>query len=185
VAGKREKDKVTVVGVVSALRERTNKEKGTRFAFVTLEDLTGTVEVACWAARPGQGSRPAQRGYGDWEQFLKGDEPLLVHGEVRVNSRDEENPRAELTAVEIEPLSRVRSQKTSEIALRIDAERLTEERVMALKALLGRHPGGCAVTVRAVIPGESETIITMPRKVMPADDLLEAARRAGFEPELR
>jgi DNA polymerase-3 subunit alpha len=185
VAGKREKDKVTVVGVVSALRERMNKEKGTRFAFVTLEDLTGTVEVACWAARPGQGSRPAQKGYGDWEQFLKGDEPLLIHGEVKVNSRDEENPRAELTAVEIEPLSRVRSQKTSEIALRIDAERLTEERVVALKALLGRHPGGCAVTVRAVIPGQSETTITVPHKVVPADDLLEAARRAGFEPELR
>jgi DNA polymerase-3 subunit alpha len=87
--------------------------------------------------------------------------------------------------VEIEPLSRVRTQKTSEIALRIDAERLTEERVVALKGLLGRHPGGCAVTVRAVIPGESETTITVPHKVAPADDLLEAARRAGFEPELR
>ncbi len=185
VAGKREKDKVTVVGVVSALRERMNKEKGTRFAFITLEDLSGTVEVACWAARVGQGNRPAQRGYGDWEQFLKGDEPLLIHGEVKVNSRDEENPRAELTAVEVEPLSRVRSQKTSEIVLRIDADRLTEERVVALKALLGRHPGGCAVTVRAVIPGESETTITVPLKVVPADDLLEAARRAGFEPELR
>jgi DNA polymerase-3 subunit alpha len=162
-----------------------NKEKGTRFAFVTLEDLTGTVEVACWAARPGQGNRPSQKGYGDWEQFLKGDEPLLIHGEVKVNSRDEENPRAELTAVEIEPLARVRTQKTSEVALRIDAERLTEARVVSLKALLGRHPGACAVTVRAVIPGESETIIRVPHKVAPADDLLEAARRAGFEPELR
>ena len=141
--------------------------------------------MACWAARAANGNRPAQKGYGDWEQFLKGDEPLLIHGEVKVNARDEEHPRAELTAVEIEPLSRVRSQKTSEIALRIDAERLTEERVVALKALLGRHPGGCAVTVRAVIPGESETTISVPHKASPADDLLEAARRAGFEPELR
>ena len=79
----------------------------------------------------------------------------------------------------------MRSQKTWEIVLRIDAERLTGERVVALKALLGRHPGGCTVTVRAVIPGESETTITVPLKVVPADDLLEAARRTGFEPELR
>jgi len=57
--------------------------------------------------------------------------------------------------------------------------------VLALKALLGRHPGGCAVTVRAVIPGETETTITVPGKVAPADDLIESARRAGFEPELR
>jgi DNA polymerase-3 subunit alpha len=174
-----------VVGVVAAFRERTNKEKGTRFAFVTLEDLTGTVEVACWAARTANGNRPAQKGYGDWEQFLKSDEPLLVHGEVKINSRDEEHPRAELTAVEIEPLSRVRSHKTSEILFRIDADRLTEERVLALKALLARHPGTCPVSVRAVIPGETETRISVALKVAPADDLLEAARRGGFEVELR
>ncbi len=184
IAHKREKDKVTVVGVVAALRERMNKEKGTRFAFITLEDLTGTVEVACWAARPGHGGKPAQRGYTDWESWLKSDEPLLIHGEVKVNSRDEDNPRAELTAIEVEPLSRVRSSKTSEVRLRIDADRLDAERARAVKALIGRHPGGCAITVRAVIPGESETAILVPTKVAPADELIEAARRLGFEVEL-
>jgi DNA polymerase-3 subunit alpha len=185
VAGKREKDKVTVVGVVSALRERMNKEKGTRFAFITLEDLSGTVEVACWAGRPGNGGKPAQRGYGDWETWLKSDEPLLVHGEVKVNSRDEDNPRAELTAVEIEPLSRVRTQKTSEIVLRIDADRLDAERATAVKGLLAKHPGGCALTLRAVLPAESETTIAVPQKVAPSDELIESARRLGFEVELR
>jgi DNA polymerase-3 subunit alpha len=185
VAGKREKDKVAVVGVVAALRERMNKEKGTRFGFITLEDLTGTVEVACWAGRPGQGNRPAQKGWADWEVWLKSDEPLLVHGEVRVNARDEDNPRAELTAIEVEPLSRVRTQKTSEILLRLDADRLDAEKAAAVKGLLAKHPGGCALTVRAVIPGETETIISVPRKVAPSDELIEAARRLGFEVELR
>jgi DNA polymerase-3 subunit alpha len=185
VAHKREKDKVTVVGVVASLRERMNKEKGTRFGFVTLEDLSGTVEVACWAGRPANGSKPAQRGWADWEVFLKSDEPLLVHGEVRVNSRDEDNPHAELTALEVEPISRVRSQKTSEVMLRIDADRLDAEKAAAVKALLGRHPGGCALTVRAVIPAESETTISVSRKVAPVDELIEAARRLGFEVELR
>ena len=41
------------------------------------------------------------------------------------------------------------------------------------------------MTVRAVIPGETETTIKLQGKVAPADDLLEAARRTGFEPELR
>jgi DNA polymerase-3 subunit alpha len=184
IAHKREKDKVTVVGVVAALRERMNKEKGTRFAFVTLEDLTGTVEVACWAGRPGNGGKPPQRGYGDWEAFLKSDEPLLVHGEVKVNSRDEDNPRAELTAVEIEPLSRVRTSKTTEVVLRIDADRLDADRARAVKALVQRHPGQCAISVRAVIPQETETAILVPQKVAPADELIEAARRLGFEVEL-
>jgi DNA polymerase-3 subunit alpha len=162
-----------------------NKEKGTRFGFITLEDLSGSVEVACWAGRPAQGNRPAQKGWSDWEVFLKSDEPLLVHGEVKVNSRDEDNPRAELTAIDVEPLSRVRTQKTSEIMLRIDADRLDAEKASAVKGLVSKHPGGCAISVRAVIPGETETTISVAQKVAPSDELIEAARRIGFEVELR
>ena len=185
VAGKRERDKVTVVGVVASLRERTNKEKGTRFGFVTLEDLTGTVEVICWGSRPASGPRPAQKGWADWEPFLKGDEPVVVHGTVKIDSRDEENTRAEITAIEIEPLAQVRAQKTSEVLFRIDAAALDRERSTALRALLLRHPGGCAATVRAVLPGESETTISQPLKVGPTGELIDSARRLGFEVELR
>ena len=79
----------------------------------------------------------------------------------------------------------MRKQKTSEIALRIDADRLSTERATDLKTLLARHPGGTRVTVRAVIPEETETTLSVPAKVQPADELLEAARRLGFEVELR
>jgi DNA polymerase-3 subunit alpha len=185
ISQKRHGDKVSVVGIVAALRERVTKEKGTRFGILTLEDLTGTVEVVCWGGRPAQNGRPAQKGWMDWEAFVKSEEPLLVHGEVRVNTRDEENPKAELTAMDIEPLSQVRRHKTSEVMFRIDADRLTGERATGLKTLLGKHPGNTAVTVRAVIPSQTETTLAVPLKVQPADDLLEAARRLGFEVELR
>ncbi len=184
-SGKRQGDKVSVVGVVTSIREKTHREKGTRFGFFTLEDLSGTVEVVCWGGRPANGTKPAQKGWADWELAVKSDEPLLVHGEVRINTRDEENPRAEITAIEIERLAQVRSQKTSEVALRIDAEALTAERATGLRALLARHGGSCAVTVRAVSPEESETTLRVPQRVTPSDDLLEAARRLGFEVELR
>jgi DNA polymerase-3 subunit alpha len=185
VAGKRNGDKVSVVGVVAAVRERTNKEKGTRFGFITLEDLTGTCEVVCWASRAAQGNRPAQKGWADWEALLQRDEPLLVHGEVRINTRDEENPRAEITATEIELLAAVRTQKTGEVALRIDAEQLTAERAQALRTLATRNPGACLLTVRAVIPGQSETTLRVGTKVAAGDELIDAARRLGFEVELR
>jgi DNA polymerase-3 subunit alpha len=185
VVGKRQDDKVTVVGVVASLREKTNKEKGTRFGFFTLEDLTGTAEVICWAGRPGQGGRPAQKGWSDWEEIVKRDEPILVHGQIRMNTRDEENPRAEITATDIQALSDVRSQKTSEVMLRIDADLLSAQRSSELRALLARHGGACAVTVRAVIPTETETVLRVPHRVTPADELLDAARRLGFDVELR
>jgi len=185
VAHKRQDDKVTVVGVVASLREKVNKEKGTRYGFFTLEDLTGTVEVLCWGSRPAQGGRPAQRGWADFEAVAKSDQPVLVHGQIRMNTRDEDNPRAEIAATDLELLAEVRSQKTTEVALRIDADGLTAERAKQLKALLGRFPGACTVTLRAVIPTESETTLQIPLRVSPADELLEAARRLGFEVELR
>ena len=185
LARKRHGDKVSVVGVVASVRERTNKEKGTRFGFFTLEDLTGTAEVVCWGGRPAQNGRQAQKGWMDWEAAVKSDEPLLVHGEVRINTRDEENPRAEITAMEIEPLAVVRRHKTVEVALRIDARLLDPDRSQAVKALLVKHPGACPVTVRAVIPEETETTLQVPLRVTPSDDLLDSARRLGFEVELR
>jgi DNA polymerase-3 subunit alpha len=184
VQGKRAGDKVTVVGIVASLREKTNKEKGTRYGFFTLEDLTGNGEVICWGSRPAQNGRPAQKGWADWEMVVKRDEPIIVHGEVRMNTRDEENQVREITALDIQLLSDVRNQKTSEIALRIDAEALTVQRARELKVLLSRHAGGCAVTVRAVIPEETETTLRVPSKVMPSDEFLDAARRLGFEVEL-
>ncbi|HEY6104355.1 MAG TPA: DNA polymerase III subunit alpha, partial [Anaeromyxobacteraceae bacterium] len=156
-AHKRQGDKVAVVGVVASLRERSNKEKGTRFGFFTLEDLTGSVEVICWGSRPALNGRPAQKGWADWEEAVGGDEPLLVHGEVRINTRDEDLPRAEVVATEIERLSAVRGQKTTQVALRIDADALTGERSAQLRALLARFPGTTPVTVRAVIPEQTET----------------------------
>jgi DNA polymerase-3 subunit alpha len=185
VAQKRSGDKVAVVGVVASLRERQNKDKGTRFGFFTLEDLTGTAEVICWGSRAASGTRPAQKGWADWEELVKADEPLLVHGEVRIDTRDEENPKREIVATQIELLSAVRSQKTSEVALRIDATLLSAERAEGLRTLLTRHDGACTVTVRAVIPGETETTVRVGARVSPSDDLIEAARRLGFEVELR
>ncbi len=185
VAAKRQDDKVTLVGVVASLREKTNKEKGTRFGFFTLEDLTGTAEVICWGSRPAQGNRPAQKGWADWEAIVKRDEPLIVQGQVRVNTRDEENPRAEITAIDVQLLSDVRREKTSEVTLRVDSDALTSDKATELKALLGRHPGSCTVTLRAVIPTETETFVRLPLKVVPADEFLDAARRLGFEVELR
>jgi DNA polymerase-3 subunit alpha len=185
VAQKRQGDKVSVVGVVRDLRERQNKDKGTRFGFFALEDQAGSVEVICWGGRAAQGNRPAQRGWSDWEALVKSDEPLLVHGEVRINQRDEEHPSAEIVATDIELLSHVRNQKTSELALRIDADRLRADTVAQLRTLLARHPGSCPVTVRAVIPERTETTLKPKEKVVPSDEFIEAARRLGFEVELR
>jgi DNA polymerase-3 subunit alpha len=140
--------------------------------------------VLCWASRPGQGNRPAQKGWVDWEGIVKSGEPVVVHGQVKIDQRDDENPRAEIVATDVELLAAVRSQKTRALSLRIDVDGLTPDRATSLKGLLGRHPGPCTVTVRAVIPRRSETTVRVPHKVAATDELIESARRLGFEVEL-
>jgi DNA polymerase-3 subunit alpha len=54
-----------------------------------------------------------------------------------------------------------------------------------LRLLLSRHPGTCPVSVRAVIPEKTETKLKMKDRIAPADEFIEAARRLGFEVELR
>jgi DNA polymerase-3 subunit alpha len=51
--------------------------------------------------------------------------------------------------------------------------------------LLARHPGTCPVSLRAVIPERSETRLKVKERVAPSDEFIEAARRLGFEVELR
>jgi DNA polymerase-3 subunit alpha len=69
--------------------------------------------------------------------------------------------------------------------LRIDADRLRPDTVAQLRTLLGRHPGSCALSVRAVIPERTETRLKVKERVVPSDEFIEAARRLGFEVELR
>src|SRR5262249_61184372 len=103
----------TAAAIVSQPRERPTKT-GKRMAWVTLEDLSGSVELVCFPGKEGgrsvmgkdgkwvkAGPRP---GYEAWEMLLKSDEPILVTGTVQVNTRDEENPTAELIMEQVQSL---------------------------------------------------------------------------------
>ena len=42
-----------------------------------------------------------------------------------------------------------------------------------------KFPGNCPITVRALIPTETESNISVAQRVAPGDALIEAARRLG------
>ncbi len=77
----RRDERVTVAGIVAAMRERPTKT-GKRMAWVTLEDLSGSIEVVCFPGKEagrsvmgkdGRWSKGAARaGFEQWESMLKG-----------------------------------------------------------------------------------------------------------------
>ena len=88
-------------------------------------------------------------------------------------------------------LSEVRAKKTKNVAVRVPAENLTEQRLAELRALLGRHQGDTPVALEVRMGGasaESETVIRLPDlRVKPTDTLLHEVNRLFGAPvaELR
>jgi DNA polymerase-3 subunit alpha len=164
----RRDDVVTVAGIVAALRERPTKT-GKRMAWVTLEDLSGSVELVCFPGKEGgrsvmgkdgkwtkSGPRP---GYEAWEPLLKSDEPILVTGTVQVNTRDEENPTAELIVEQVQSLKEVRDKRVKRLELRVRADLVTEDRLQRLSGLAQEHSGATPLAVSIVLPGQAEALI--------------------------
>jgi DNA polymerase-3 subunit alpha len=180
----RRDEKLTVAGVVSQLRERPTKT-GKRMAWVTLEDLSGSVEVVCFPGKDGTRSvmgkdgkwakGSPKQGYEHWEELLKGDEPILVTGTVQINSRDEETPTAELIAESIQSLKDVREKRVKRLELRVRADLVNEDRLTKLKELATAYAGGTPVAVLLVFPGQAEALIGGTQlKVAVSDELIYA-----------
>ncbi|MEW5741443.1 MAG: DNA polymerase III subunit alpha [Myxococcota bacterium] len=184
----RRDDKLTVAGIVAALRERPTKT-GKRMAWVTLEDLSGSVELVCFPGREGGGSRMDPKtgkwtksgpkpGYDQWEPLLKGDEPILVTGTVQVNNRDEENPVAELIVEDIQSLREVREKRVKRLELRLHVDMATDERLAKLAEIAKKFAGATPIAIALHMPGEAETLIGgTTLKVQVTDELLESVNR--------
>ncbi|MFL5453208.1 MAG: DNA polymerase III subunit alpha [Myxococcales bacterium] len=163
-------EKVAVAGVVAGYRERLTKT-GKRIGFAALEDLTGTRDLVLY-------EDILQR----FEALLKGDDPLLVRGMVRLAekfgadaSAEPAEPAPEIKVDEVSRLADVRAAKATRVEMKLAADAATPERLSELKALLVKHPGPCAASVILVQPGTAETRIALKGTKISADDDLFAA----------
>jgi DNA polymerase-3 subunit alpha len=177
LANARGYEKVAVAGIVQGFRERLTKT-GKKIAFATLEDLTGARDLVIY-----------DDAYTKFEALLKGDEPVLVKGMVRMaekfgppgsegaQQQEAAEPQPEIKVDDVQRLADVRAAKATRVELKLSAEQATSENFAALKALLGKYPGGCSAALSIVVPGTAETRIALKTRVAPSDDLLAAIDR--------
>jgi DNA polymerase-3 subunit alpha len=64
-----------------------------------------------------------------------------VAGTVQVNTRDEENPTAELIVEQVQSLKEVRDKRVKRLELRVRADLVTEDRLQRLSGLAKEHAG--------------------------------------------
>jgi DNA polymerase-3 subunit alpha len=134
-------------GVVSELREIHTKAGKTMGVF-QLEDQFGRVEVVVfprtWVTKldPNDESAPT---WGEW-LLRNGEDPVFVTGKLEVEKDDAgEVSRFKLFLAKAEPIAKVREARTRGVKLRLRAEQLDDERILALKHLVADHRGSCSM----------------------------------------
>ncbi len=161
-------------GVVRSLREARTK-RGKLMGFISLEDLTGFVEVIVFSDL-----------YAPVSALLKSETPILVKGTVE---HGEETDK--IVARDIFPLAEVRERLALPFHFRLAAPGLSAEHFERLKAILKAHVGPCPAFLHLILPNHSDTVIALPDslRVKPTPELEEALERelgampTGEEPE--
>jgi len=148
--------KIRLCGIVSAIREKITK-KGDRMAFVTIEDMSGMIDMVVFADL-----------YSQTHALLQSSEPLLIIGTAEVGDES-----VKILANEIAPIQ-VLDQIAKELHLHLPIETVNEEKLERLKTVLAQHQGGCSTYVHLIIPRRSETTLLLPStlKVAPSEQLI-------------
>jgi len=175
---------VRICGIVSSFKEITTK-KGDRMGFVTIEDLTGSVEITVFSDI-----------YATASTLLKSDDPLFVCGKLERGEKgakilvqaakeggSEWQQRNRGPAGEIKLLSEARSQTTKKVLFTLQLDGVPAERMNELKTIIERHSGGVPACIQFVIPERGRAVMTLPTNlnVMASDDLrVEVERLFGY-----
>jgi DNA polymerase-3 subunit alpha len=153
--------KVSLGGMVSNAKLTTTR-KGDRMAFVTLEDLHGSLEVIVFP-------KVLEEVSGQ----LTGEEPVLVTG--RVDSGEE---GAKLIAETIKPLTG--GNNVSKVHIKLVPLAMDPDLLEGMKRVLEKHRGQCPVLLHLDFPGKGEVAIAASENfaVSPDEDLLKEVEEA-------
>ncbi|MEW6219336.1 MAG: DNA polymerase III subunit alpha [Thermodesulfobacteriota bacterium] len=167
---------VRVGGLVRTLKEHKSK-KGDRMGFVTLEDLSGSIEVVVF---PEVFARSAH--------LLTTEEPIVVLGIAKRDDREEREEKAvKIIAEAVDSVAEARKRYTEGARIVLDPRQVDRGRLTALKGLLYRHPGPCPVAMTVHFDGRGEVDISMPEDLAigPSRDLTQEVNRLLGYPAIR
>jgi DNA polymerase-3 subunit alpha len=139
---------VTIGGMIRNVKTIKTK-KGDLMAFVTLEDLQGTVEITVFSSL-----------YANVYDLLTDDNTILVRGFLQ---KDENSVK--LLADSIIDIDKAEETWTTSIHFNLDVTRTERAMLESLNAVLKRHPGPCPAFIHLRNPEKTETIIALPDSI--------------------
>jgi len=143
----RDGEEVRIGGVPVTINEIKTR-RGERMAFVTIEDLKGSIEIIVFAEL-----------YKDSTAVLKAEQPIMIKGKVSIDANTQ---KAKVRAEEIMPFSEAFRKLPTSVHFNLNTSVITKPQLEKFKNILKSHPGDCTAFLHLFIPSQSETIIALP-----------------------
>jgi DNA polymerase-3 subunit alpha len=138
-------EEVLIGGIISKIKLTTTRRTGEKMAIISLEDLSGTLEVLVFPAT-----------FSKVSNMVKQDAVVFVKG--RVSLREEE---PKIIANEIASLDSVRMKYTKAVMIDLLTMGLDALALEKLKKVLSRYPGRIPVYLRFVKPDKNKTVVSI------------------------
>ncbi|MBI5182146.1 MAG: DNA polymerase III subunit alpha, partial [Nitrospirae bacterium] len=148
---------VSICGIITGIKNTLTK-KGDRMAYLTIEDLHGTVEVIVFPEL-----------YKSSNHLFSADAPLFITG-----SMDKGEKGIKIKATRIATISEANNKQLSKINIKLNSNALSQNELRHLREILLKYRGSCAVYIRMTIPNHSESIIAVDSdiRVNPTNSLI-------------
>jgi DNA polymerase-3 subunit alpha len=148
---------VKLCGIIATVRQTMTK-KGDRMAYLTLEDLHGTVEVIVFP-----------------DLYKTAAALILPESVVQVTGTlDRGDKAARIKATRLAGLADLQAQSISRVSIQVTTRDASAESLRQLRDVLHRHAGPCPVHLMLMIPDHSESVIAVgpDLRVLPSAQLV-------------
>jgi len=146
--GRKDKDTVTIAGVVSSITERQTRRKDI-MCNVVLEDLQGSLNIIFWGDA-----------YKKYYALLHEDEPIVIKGTIDIGSDE----ATKIIANEVVTLAQSLENPYKQIRFMVDAEKISPENIISFSTAMKKHRGKYDSYLH-IINGRSETIVYLGEQV--------------------
>lgn len=145
---------VSIVGLMGAIKEITTK-KGDKMAFLTLEDLHGSVEVVCFP-----------EAFLKLKQAMEHEGPLWIEGELQREKRDDDDEEREalvkILAKNVMDIKTITNKKAKAIKITLQADKTGPWVLDDIKQLICRYPGEYPVRITVSLPEKGSVVLCLP-----------------------
>jgi DNA polymerase-3 subunit alpha len=149
ISGIMDGSQIGLAGIIRTKKEITTK-KGDRMAFLTIEDLHGSIEVVCFPEI-----------YAKMKELIEDDFPVWVAGTIK---KEDDKKSSKILANSIEPLDKACKQRVRGILIELQEDRIGPPVLKPLQDLFGKYHGSYPVKLAVTLRDRGQIILSLPEE---------------------